>query len=81
MAPRLDSSMIYGVGIWPLKKPFGVYLVLRAQRMPLLQITRKFLEAPLSRTSTLLEWHMIGRWISLPCFPSVVFRESETGRR
>ena len=38
MAPRLDSGMIYGVRIWPLKKPFQVYLVLLAQRMLLLQI-------------------------------------------
>jgi hypothetical protein len=36
MTPRFDSGMIYGVGIWPLRKPFRVYLVLHVQRMPLL---------------------------------------------
>jgi hypothetical protein len=40
--------MIYSVGIWFLRKPFQVYLVLRAQMMLLLQITWKFLELPFS---------------------------------
>ena len=30
MAQRLDFSMIFGMGIWPLRKPFQVYLVLVA---------------------------------------------------
>jgi hypothetical protein len=32
MAPKLDYSMINGVGMWPLKKPFHIYLVLLVQR-------------------------------------------------
>jgi hypothetical protein len=38
-ALRLDSCMISGVGIWPLRKFFQFYLALLAKRMPLLQIT------------------------------------------
>jgi len=43
MAPRLDYGMIYGVGIWPLRKPFRVYLVLHVQRW-------NFMEVPFSGT-------------------------------
>jgi hypothetical protein len=50
MAPRLDYGMIYGVGIWPLRKPFRVYLVLHVQRMLLLQIMWNFMEVPFSGT-------------------------------
>jgi hypothetical protein len=32
-APRLDFGMIYDVGIWPLRKPFQMYMVLLAQSM------------------------------------------------
>lgn len=39
MALRLDSKMISGVGIWPLRKPFQFYLVLLVQMMLLLQLT------------------------------------------
>jgi hypothetical protein len=34
-----DSGMIYGVGIWPKRKPFHIYMVLLAQNMLLLQLT------------------------------------------
>jgi hypothetical protein len=45
---RLGSSMICGLGIWPLRMPFQFYLVLLVQRMLLLRLTWKFLEVPLS---------------------------------
>jgi hypothetical protein len=48
MAPKLDYSMINGVGMWPLKKPFHIYLVLLVQRMPLLRVTWSFMVAPIS---------------------------------
>jgi hypothetical protein len=44
MALRLDSDMIFGVGIWPLRKHFQFYLVLLALRMLLLRLTWNFLE-------------------------------------
>jgi hypothetical protein len=39
IAPRLDSSMIFGLGIWPLRMSFQFYLVLLVERMLLLQLT------------------------------------------
>jgi hypothetical protein len=39
MTLRLDSSMITGVGIWPLRKPYQFYLVLLVQMMLLLRLT------------------------------------------
>ncbi len=38
MVLRLDSGMINGVRMWPLKKPFRLYLILPVQRMPPLQL-------------------------------------------
>jgi hypothetical protein len=44
MAPKLDSGIISGVGIWPLSMPFQFYLVLFGQRMFILQLSWTFLE-------------------------------------
>ena len=48
MAPMLDSSMIFGVRIWPLRMHFQFYLVLLAQRVLMLRFTWNFLEVPFS---------------------------------
>jgi hypothetical protein len=48
MASRLDSGMISGVEMWPLGKPFQIYLVLAAQRMLLFQLTWSFMLVPIS---------------------------------
>jgi hypothetical protein len=42
MALRLDFGMISSVGMWPLRKPFLIYLALLAQRMPLSWLTWSF---------------------------------------
>jgi len=42
IAQRLDSGMISGVRMWPLRKPFQTYLVLPTQMMPLSQPTWSF---------------------------------------
>jgi hypothetical protein len=44
MALRLDSDMISGVRIWPLRKPFHFYLVLLVHRMLLLWLKWNILE-------------------------------------
>lgn len=48
MAPKLDSGMIYGVEILPLKKPFQFHLILLAQRKLLWLLNSNFLEVPFS---------------------------------
>jgi len=39
MALRLDFDMIYGVGMWHIRKPFQIYMVLLVQRMLLLWLS------------------------------------------
>jgi hypothetical protein len=46
MSPMLDSSIICGVGIWSLRKPFHNYIALLAQKILLLLLTWSFLVIP-----------------------------------
>lgn len=66
MALRLRFGMVSGVGMWPMKKPFQIYLVLLAQMMPLLRLTWSFLVVSISGMRALLERLMIERWMSMP---------------
>jgi hypothetical protein len=50
MTPMLDSSMIFGVRIWPLRMHFQFYLILLAQRILMLRFAWNFLEVPFSGT-------------------------------
>jgi hypothetical protein len=50
MAPRLNFDMISSVGMWPIRKPYQIYLVLPAQKMALLQLTWSFMVVPISGT-------------------------------
>jgi hypothetical protein len=74
-APRLVFDMMCSVGIKPLRKRFQSCLALLALGMLLWLIIFYSLIVPHSGRSILLEWHMIGSWISfwhflINCIPS-----------
>jgi len=50
MTQRLDYDIIFGVGIWLLRKLFLFYLALLVQMILLLWLTWNFLEIPFGRT-------------------------------
>ena len=47
---RLDYGMTSGVGMWPLRKSFQIYLLLPLKMMLLLWLTWNFIVVPISET-------------------------------
>ena len=80
MIPRSASGMICGVRIWPLEDVFPNLFGIACAKHTSLKLTWSFQVAPLNGMQALLEWLMIGRWMSQPLSSGCCIQLEQDGK-